>query len=90
MGKAKIYSKLEAVTAEGILGDAAQIGTAFRFKSTENHPQSSVEEALEALSSRIDAKPDGGGTVEVEELSADDINTCLKNQNVWPDDIISY
>lgn len=89
MVKAKIYSKLEAVTAEGKLGDAAQIGTAFRFKST-NHPQSSVEEALEALSSRIDAKPDGGGTVEVEELSADDINTCLKNQNVWPDDIISY
>lgn len=32
MGKAKIYSKLEAVTAEGILGDAAQIGTVFRFR----------------------------------------------------------
>ncbi len=90
MAISKIYSKLEAQTAEGILADAEQIGTAFRFSKTENHPRNTVDEALEALNSRIEAKSGGGGTVEVEALSADDINTCLKNQNVWPDNMISY
>lgn len=87
---AKIYGKLEAATSAGILGDAAQIETAFKFKNTENYPRHTVDDALEALNSRIEAKSGGGGTVEVEELDADDINTCLKNQNVWPDNIISY
>lgn len=87
---ANIYGKLEAKTAAGILGDAAQIETAFAFKSTENYPRKTVDDALEALSSRIEGKASGGGTAEVETLEADDINTCLKNQNVWPDKIISY